>query len=401
MMKYVTLGVGVSFLATGVFAQDVEFNYGGQLRIRNEHKELSHSTQDKRNATGLRVRMELEAKVNNNLKFYIAPQATKAYGEVITEANDESLTNRNSSGDKYHSSMDLFEGYIESKTDGFKYKLGRQRLKYGDQRILGERNWTPGAASFDAFLVQWEIGKKGKLDLVYAQNSDGNSSSDESDDTNLAFAYYKLKMDSAHELDAYIIHNNEREVLESMTYGFRIKHVWGNFTFVTENMYQTQTDFVNNDDSVEHNVNIDLAYQLSSPLGLKLSYMQASAGYDQLYVNRHMYLGIIDIVGRKNLEAISLVGKYQTDSAWTFNAQLHMFNRKDENVAAYNQATSSTIAGDMDEKHIGNELDLIVDYEKNEYEKFRLGLSQFQHGDYFNDSLDNSSFVFLQYLFKM
>jgi len=74
-------------------------------------------------------------------------------------------------------------------------------------------------------------------------------------------------------------------------------------------MYQTQTDFVNNDDSVEHNVNIDLAYQLSSPLGLKLSYMQASAGYDQLYVNRHMYLGIIDIVGRKNLEAISLVGK--------------------------------------------------------------------------------------------
>ena len=63
MMKYVTLGVGVSFLATGVFAQDVEFNYGGQLRIRNEHKELSHSTQDKRNATGLRVRMELEAKV--------------------------------------------------------------------------------------------------------------------------------------------------------------------------------------------------------------------------------------------------------------------------------------------------------------------------------------------------
>ena len=54
-----------------------------------------------------------------------------------------------------------------------------------------------------------------------------------------------------------------------------------------------------------------------------------------------------------------------------------------------------------DEKHIGNELDLIVDYEKNEYEKFRLGLSQFQHGDYFNDSLDNSSFVFLQYLFKM
>ena len=252
----------------------------------------------------------------------MAPQAAKGYGELISQSNDEGGSSVRSSGDKYHSSVDLFEGYVEAKEEGYKYKIGRQKLRYDDQRILGERNWTPGGATFDAFLFQKNIGEKGKLDLVHAQISDGNTSSDETDDATLTFAYYKLKMNSAHELSLYAIHNNQRKTLESTTYGLRLHHVWGNFIFTLEGMHQQQVDLEVDETRNEHNVDLVLKYQLSQSIVLGVNYMQTSGEYDQLYVNRHLYNGIIDIVGRKNLETIGAGVYVSSDSPWSYSLEV-------------------------------------------------------------------------------
>lgn len=86
------------------FSSMAEFSntiLGGEFRLRNDNKDLSYSVNDKRNTTQMRARLLVSSNLSEKLKVYIAPQATKNFGEVIAAANDENSTAISSSGDKY------------------------------------------------------------------------------------------------------------------------------------------------------------------------------------------------------------------------------------------------------------------------------------------------------------
>lgn len=381
-------------LIGNAFASEIQFSYGGQFRVRNENREISSSSSDRRNQTQLRARLELEATMPSGTVLHISPQGAKNYGEIEYQSTSiNSNTARETSGDKYHSRMDLFEAYAKRSVGNLTYKVGRQTMGYGDRIILGTRNWTPGGLSYDALKLSYKLGV-GEIDFAYAQNALGNANSTD-DDSILSFLYYKVFQKKDLKLDVYFIHNNDRDNLELKNLGFRYFQKFGSLDVKTENIFQDQSQT----DKKEHNLNLEVGYQVNQSLKSYLSYMQASKNYDHLYTNRHLYNGILDVVGRKNLVRYELGTKYRLNHQFHFSLQVMRFNQKD-NSGAYNQATSAVIGGNVSEEHIGDEINLISVYKVNPNERLSFALAAFDHGDYFQNSPDLSRFGYLQYLLK-
>lgn len=405
MKRTITLlSIAVSVSTTGAIAQTPAWMLGGQFRLRNDHKQLDHSSldhfsKDAPNTIQMRARLNLTAKINDDLLFHFSPQATKYYGQLISPQNSaDKTTDVNSSGDKYHSAVNLFEAYAQGKRGKVEYKLGRQALAYGDYIVLGSRNWTAGAMAFDAMKFTVPVGGSSKLDIVYSTISQGSDAASANDDTTLTFLYFKAIEEQQRNLDFYVIDNDNRQSdNKTMSYGFRYKGKVQDFDYRTENIAQNDIKH----DKIEHNLNLELGYKLSHPLRAYVGFAQASENYNQLYVNRHKYNGVIDIVGRKNLNTYELGMTYQQSSKLDFKFQYFTFSQKHKNVGVYNASVTNKLIGDSSKSQIGNEIDFFVNYKLSDYEKLQFSVSEFKHGDYFTSGESTSNFIYLQYLLKI
>jgi hypothetical protein len=366
----------------------VDYDFKGQFRVRNQNRELTSSNGDRRNLIQLRARTSLKVSVKKGLTLTLTPQATKTYGEV----QNSLLT----SGDQFHSSVDIFEASVFSQEEGFSYQIGRQKLNYGDHLILGTRNWTNGGLVFDALKLSFELGR-GDLDFAYAKVSEGSDIVSTNDDINLAFLYYKIIKEKDLNLDAYIIHNNDRQGDEVWALGSRYKgqkRRWGwRSEIILQSLPQTN--------DIEHTIDLEGSFFVKSSLRTFFGWTQSSGRYNQLYTNRHFYNGMIDIVGRRNLEGFFAGTNYKIDDRWKLNFKWMNFNQMHKGIGAYDQAVASLINGDRNNSDIGNEFDLSLHFQKNKYENLTLGLSTFLHGDYFTSSPQASRFFYLEYLFLL
>lgn len=377
-------------------ANALEVEHKGQFRLRHENYDIYEGRSDKSDFTAMRLRAGLNFKIDDKRRIFIAPQAVKSFGEVIAEPQtDGTIKSRQSSGDKFDGSLQFHEAFAEVPFGDLKLKMGRQELSYGDKIVLGNRNWTPNGQTFDAVKASADLWG-GQIDLVYSKISNEDSST-VTDDASLYFLYYKVMKTDKTEFDAYVISNNKASDganNDSLSSGFRWVQKFGNFSFNTENIYQDLPE----QSKSAYNLNLVLDYKIGK-LKTFASYMVATENYDQLYTNRHKYNGLIDIVGRKNLDTVSLGGKYNLSDKWSLKAEAFQFTKHSDEDLAYNQATSKTLTGDIDESDLGTEFDLILNYKPGKNEIVSIAYSTFQHGDYFEEQ-DTSHFGYLQYLLK-
>lgn len=399
-MKRISICLALA-TATAANAQ-MEVEHSGQFRIRHENYDIYQGRSNKKDFTTMRARLDLDIKLPEGRKFHISPQAVKSFGEYVAEIDDDGSADFNrTSGDKYDSPLEFYEAYAYIPLGEHSLKLGRQALSYGGKIILGNRNWTPSGQAFDAAKFTTTIGS-GELDLVYSKVANDDNKI-VNDDATLTFLYYKLKMGKSHKLDTYIISNNVsndnvdgagEENADSTSYGFRYQFKGDAAKFTTENIYQ---DFSNSENSA-YNLNFEYSHDLADFTPF-ISYAVATEDYDQLYANRHKYNGFIDIVGRKNLETISVGTNYAFSDKLALRAEYFNFKKVDDDTLAYNQATSKTLQGDVNEDHLGNELDLVLAYKPTKMERVQLAYMVFDHGDYFEEQ-EQSKFAYLEYLLK-
>lgn len=391
--KYIAIAVTA---LVGLNAKALEIKHNGQFRLRHENYDIYEGRSDKTDFSTMRLRVGMDFKIDEKRRIFISPQAVKNFGEVYSEAqSDGSVKDRTTSGDKFDSPLEFHEAYAEIPLSDIKLKMGRQELAYGDNVILGNRNWTPNGQTFDA--VKASIGfAGGELDLVYSKIVD-TESDEVNDNDSLLFAYYKaIKTDNLN-LDIYVIQHNEAldgVNNDSISYGFRYKQQFGNFGINTENIFQ---EFNEQEESgYSYNLVIDYKAGKFKPFA---SYMSTSEDYDQLYTNRHKYNGIIDIVGRKNLDRVSAGTSYKASDKLKLKLEYFQFKKHSDEDLAYNQATNSTLSGDINESDLGSEVDFVLTYSPTKGESFTLGYSEFHHGDYFEEQ-EVSKFGYLQYLLK-
>lgn len=160
--KIVLTGI-VGMFASASFGQLV---LSGELRPRAEYRHGYQSVADSNQAAGFfvdqRTRINLDYKVED-YEFYVSLQDVRTWGS--------------------NSQLNVSDGFLSVHQAWAKVnfkpnwglKLGRQEIKYDDERIFGNVAWAQQARSHDAAIIQFKNDKT-KLDVGLAFNQMAPSS---------------------------------------------------------------------------------------------------------------------------------------------------------------------------------------------------------------------------------
>jgi len=129
----------------------------GQFRTRYEYRKTIYkmnkdSIRDY-SFINMRVRIGSNIKISDEFSFRFTIQDARIYGNEISD--DKPLE-----GNRYlsttalnYQSTDLLESFINFKKTFLEVNIGRQRISYGDERIIGYFDWSNVSNSFDGIKI--------------------------------------------------------------------------------------------------------------------------------------------------------------------------------------------------------------------------------------------------------
>ncbi len=125
----------------------------GMVRVRPEVKENFAFDADRRyNFVGQKVWLTAEKEFDDKTKLVITLQDARVWGgqnPTITDTGTE------------QQATDIREAYVQMKNffyTPFELKLGRQKLEYGEQMLVGALDWANVGRSFDGAKLTWDKG---------------------------------------------------------------------------------------------------------------------------------------------------------------------------------------------------------------------------------------------------
>ncbi len=149
MKKFYLLTAILFFISCKLTYAQLQFNAEVRPRaeMRDGYKQLSDTLSLPAFFVSQRSRLSV-ALNREKYTLYLAIQDIRVWGDEL----DYSSTGIR--GDK--ASIDLKEAWFNYYfSDRFSIKIGRQELKYADQRLLGNRNWNQHGMSYDALLFKF------------------------------------------------------------------------------------------------------------------------------------------------------------------------------------------------------------------------------------------------------
>ncbi|MDH3974958.1 MAG: alginate export family protein [Deltaproteobacteria bacterium] len=182
------------------FAADVDWS--GEVRVRYEQKDnwsdLDKDKGDLDRTTGQRTTINAKVAIDDQTTGFISirdarnwgsENATNKLGSTVSTADEDQAT-------------DLSEGYLDVKNlvGPVGLKIGRQKLAYGNQRLIGHLEWTDWGRRFDAIKLNLKT-EPVDVDFVTAKLSDNANETEDQ----LNFIYATLKVIPQNKLDVYAI----------------------------------------------------------------------------------------------------------------------------------------------------------------------------------------------------
>lgn len=376
-MKFIILSALFFLHSTSLFA--LELQNKGEFRLRQDYFDVTEGRANLNDFTTMRVRLGFDLDIGEGRKIFFSPQAVQNFGEDSTTVlRSKEVT--------------FYEGYADVPILTARLKAGRQAIAYGEQRVIGKRNWTADGQSLDGFKLSHELWS-GEVDLGYFKIA--NTQTDRfSDDVTLTYLYYKVLRTASTELDGYFFRNNSNEssrLQDTLSAGFRYKLDSQYLGLTTENIVQK------NEGTKSHayhlNLSLDKTYEL---LKFFVNSSLSSRDYDQLYGNRHAFHGIIDILGRRNLLSASLGAVAKISPQYDLKLEIFQFRRASKSAPAYRLNGTTAITGNLDDADLAQEVDLILRYRPRSKESLELAASAFLPGDYLKTD-DTNFFLSAQY----
>ena len=350
------LGVAAALITaaaavTPAQAQDVTF--GAQVRPRFEYRDPTPL--DSRSFTSMRVRASLEAALPEGVGVFVQIQDVRLWGSEGNTLGDFSADN-----------LDLHQGYLQLKTgedDWFTGRAGRQRTRFGGERLVGWVNWTQQGRSFDGVRL---VGEKdwGRVDLVGYQVEESAAAGHEEDGSFFG-VHSAFSRVAGGTLDVYGFLNHvvgEDADTEQGTLGLRHVAAGERFRYRAEASYQ----FGNRAgrDVAAFMLGARVAASLGGKGWLTLWYDYLSGGapdeakakvFDTLFATNHKFYGFGDLflsiprdTDGRGLQDLALKAQYTGVPKLPIGLALHSFYVAES-------------AG-LDSGHLGEELDLTATY---------------------------------------
>jgi hypothetical protein len=136
-------------LSVASFAQfETNVELRNRVEYRDGYKKPLLTTQDPNFLMFQRSRLNLNYK-HNKFAVYVTVQDARVWGDDLTIST---------TGTGDNPSLALYKAYAEYQLDTLtSFTLGRQELKYDNQRMLGTRNWGNTGLTYDAFVFKTSI----------------------------------------------------------------------------------------------------------------------------------------------------------------------------------------------------------------------------------------------------
>lgn len=375
---------------------DVPIKFNGQIRVRSEADGRDfNNDSDVNTYTLLRTRFGANIQALEDVKAYIQIQDSRAFGrEPGTLANT--------------SNLDVHQAYFEISNlwdRPIQLKVGRQEMLYGSQRLIGPVGFSNVGRAFDG--IKLTFGKNANFDLFAMVINEGNipvsgpatpssTAGRENTDNQFYGVYYKHRKNPKYILDVYgLFQSNLNETipgendLNRATIGTYNKGRFSsNFDFETEAALQfgkrrgqdvfafMLTGSVGYTFQTAHKPSVRVGYDFLSGMDAGDDDYKA---FDTLFATNHKFYGFMDYfinvplnTSGQGLHDFMIKAKVPFANKWNFNAHIHNFR---------------TAKGE--EKNLGNELDLVLNYKYNTGVSFVFGLAFFIAGDLLEQRFTN------------
>lgn len=417
-------------------AEPVQLNITGEERFRPEmrnNQDFNNNADDYKAYIGQRIRLNFDVKTESGVKGFISVQDSRYWGDV---ANNESAANAStsyggttvctqaqvtagtactttaSSTSQYatkgsdRQSLDIYQAWFMLE-DVFgapvDFKIGRQQLIYGDQRLIGHGGWTDTGRAFDAYKVTTRLNIV-QLDVFLSKLKETKAGpSDSTSDDDLYGLYSIWALGEAHKLDVYYLVWKTDAARNVNTYGARFAGKAVGLDYTAEMILQSGK-WSATVDQVASALAVTAGYTFADVMGgLRIgAEYDMGSGDDKAdaakhktfafpFATNHGHYGYMDYFSLSNMSDIALKAKAKPGSGpVTAEIAYHMFAlnqaRDGWYTAAANGATTtvgatSYTAAAASSTTAGSEIDLTVIYQYNAAVKITAGYSIFTPGD--------------------
>lgn len=401
--------------------RDWTLSLGGEFRLRvesrtNKFLNLENPTQD----TVSLHRMFLHADLKYRDTFRIFVQGIHA----ASENNDGPVL----ATDENH--LELTQAFADFRIFGSKtpwvFRAGRQELLYGAQRFVSPLGWSNTQRRFDGFKLFYES-DDWNADFWYVFPVPPRAEQfDHFDDRRIFLgSYFTYKAIPDHGIDFYYFYNrnaNEpvnangnRGSLDMNTIGGRFYGNSGPWDYDAELTGQFG-DFAGDSVaawsfSTEAGItfeDIDWRPRLGVGFDIATGDTDPSDGrhqtFNHLFPLGHAYLGIMDFVARENVIAGNVNLTVRPLENVSAVAAYHMFWLEEEADGLFSPGRAllrRDLTGSSG-RHIGNELDFILNWKLDDHQDLQLGYAHFWHGSFVDSTglSDDADFIYLQYLLR-
>ncbi|MGL6076286.1 MAG: alginate export family protein [Fimbriiglobus sp.] len=397
------------------------FSTGGDLRYRHESNYNNRLTQNDNNYDLTRMRIYTDLWYKDYFRVY-----AEFIGAWSANQDLAPLPIDRNHGDLLNLFVDV--KVLELNDKPVYVRGGRQELLFGSQRLLSPLEWANTRRTFQGVRAmhsteQWDF------DAFWVNPVIPNVNEFDSIDSNQnivgGWATYKPK--KGHAIDAYyLVHDNTNRVTQQgvqrapftrYTLGSRYSGNEGNWLWDLEGAVQFGN--AGGQDITAGMATAGLGYNFKNmPMNPTLwaYYDFASGGntrggnnhtFNQLFPFGHFYLGWIDQVGRQNIHDFN-VQMYFYPTPWiTTWVQFHSFWLANNQDALYN-AAGNAIRRDATGRsgsHVGEELDLVMNFHLSNHSDFLMGYSYLFGGDFLRNTAGrngavDSSFLFFQMTYR-
>lgn len=403
-MKRIMLSVFAAAVTAAwvVPASATDVTFSGQYRVRGEYRENAVDFNDDAADTAAsmtqRVRLTANAEAAEDTTVKITLQDTRTFGQngpgsLLTD------TTGTAGPDTFpNNTLDLHEAYLNvEKIFGspIDFRIGRQELAYGDERLIGAFNWNNNGRAFDGTKFSYK--QDGiNVDLFHMTIAN-DASAATNDDTRLTGVYATLgQLIPNNTLDLYAINQNGNNStsLNFYTVGVRVKGAAAGLDYTLEVPYQFGEVTTTGSTTFGANAgDYDLsAWALAAKVGYTIpgapmnirigaEYNYATGDdnandgdidtFQVLYPTNHAHFGIGDFTPATN--------QWSNIQAWSVNASADITEKIRLYVAYWSYSLAEeNAAGDDD---LGSEIDLIASYKYSNNVSLEAGVSRFMPDD--------------------
>jgi hypothetical protein len=353
-----------------------DFNTNGQVRIRHLASDLEAlQSSEWSQSTESRVRLGLKAQIDSTLGGFVEFQDSRRWGSEQEFKNGvpQSKTIGNSHN------TDLHQAWIHWNGSFGQWKLGRQKVAWGSQRLLSSLEWHPNARVFDGLTTQMPLGKA-QIQGIGAWIADTNATKSK-DQAWISGAHVNIPLFQALSVELYGLYDQSR--LGSMGFPNWDLAYLGQRIVYKDGLYVEEETILQ---LGEVGTQESFAWQLALRAGFQNKDLTLSLGYDamsgdqdpkdqksKVYLNPysfgHQYFGWMDYVISNKADTKSQgIQDYRIDFSWTIPLGELQF-------AAHHFSTQT--AGDP----LGQEFDLQWTYKAHPKLTIPIGAGLFIPGD--------------------